>query len=286
MIDLLLDCAIFLAIDVGTNNVCQISGRTLSSVPLYVSVSSKETSIVRTSSELVFIRSRMFYAKPALNTRGQVQFGLRHIHVLNRSPFQQLEEGGDLEIRTRFIQQNDVHTLKVMMYIFPRQFGLHNVFTSTVDPKETSQRLKDYTLREEEIYKEFGRLGDNRVHMKTPRRLRGRAKDLVRRLQVLHQRCSYSRLLQHYCPVCPSSYRASVIINTDRSVYLRMNLRFNQNLIRFKNKYENQRTGQVRMRHDLRDRSSYHKEVRSPRLQNWQPRLLRCPPSARLFLRR
>ncbi|KAI0548296.1 hypothetical protein F4679DRAFT_325591 [Xylaria curta] len=201
MIDLLLDCAIFVAIDVGTNNVCQISGRTLSGIPLSSSVSSRETSVVKTSSELVFVRNRMFYAKPALNARGQVQFGLRHIHILNRSPFQQLEKGATHEIRARLIRQNDIHTLKVMMYMFPRQFGLHNVFTSKVDPKETSQRLKDYTLREEEIHEKFGRLGDL-AHLKTPKRLRGRAKDLVRKFQVLHQRCSYSRLLQHYCPVC------------------------------------------------------------------------------------
>ncbi|KAI0447410.1 hypothetical protein F4803DRAFT_322065 [Xylaria telfairii] len=80
MIDLLLDCAIFVAIDVGTNNVCQISGRTLSSFPTYLSRSApKETSVSITSSELVFVRNRMFYSKPALNTRGQVQFGLKHI---------------------------------------------------------------------------------------------------------------------------------------------------------------------------------------------------------------
>ncbi|KAI8954725.1 hypothetical protein F4801DRAFT_446887 [Xylaria longipes] len=242
MIDLLLDCAIFVAIDVGTNNICQISGKSLSNVPSYLSISSGEKSTAKTSSELVFVRNRMFYAKPALNTRGQVHFGLRHIHILNRSPFQRPEEGG-VEMQTRLIRQNDVHTLKVMMYMFPRQFGLHNVFTSKVDPKETSQRLKDYTLREEEIFEKFGRLGDNRVHLKIPRRLRGRARDLVRRLQILHQRCSYSRLLQHYCPVCLSKFPISIIINADRSVYPRMNLRCNQSPIRLKNKYENQRRG-------------------------------------------
>ncbi|KAI1132093.1 hypothetical protein F5Y10DRAFT_17037 [Nemania abortiva] len=144
----------------------------------------------------------MFYAKSALNTRGEVHFGLKHIHVLNRSPFQHLHEALDPGFRARLTQQNDVHTLKVMMYIFPKQFGLHNVFTSTINIKETSQRLKDYTLREEEIFEKFGRLGDGCVHVKTPRRLRGRVRDLVRKLQVLHQRCSYSQLLHHYCPVC------------------------------------------------------------------------------------
>ncbi|KAI0486254.1 hypothetical protein F4859DRAFT_362594 [Xylaria cf. heliscus] len=100
MIDLLLDCAIFVAIDVGTNNICQISGRTLSNIPIYLpGLASRETSTAKTSSELVFVRNRMFYSKAALNTRGQVQFGLRHIHVLNRSPFQQIDQR-NIETRT------------------------------------------------------------------------------------------------------------------------------------------------------------------------------------------
>lgn len=107
-----------------------------------------------------------------------------------------------MELRTRLTRQNHLHTLRVMMYMFPKQFGLHNVFTSRVNLKETSQRLKDYTLREDEILEKFGRLGDDDVNIKTPKRLRVRAMDLVRRLQILHQRCSYSRLLRHYCPVC------------------------------------------------------------------------------------
>lgn len=243
----------------------------------------------------------MFYSKAALNTRGQVQFGLRHIRkccnfglitsinylidILNRSPFQQIDEG-DTEARTRLTRQNDIHTLRVMMYMFPRQFGLHNVFTSKVDPKETSQRLKDYTLREDEIFEKFGRLADNHMHLKTPKRLRGNARDLVRRLQVLHQRCSYSQLLQYYCPVCLSKYPISAITNTNRSVYLRMNPRFNQNLIRFINGYRNHRTGKGRIRHSFRDRCGYYKEARIPQSRKWRPRLPRCRPSARLFLRK
>lgn len=106
-------------------------------------------------------------------------------------------------MRARLVQQNEAHTHRVMMYMFPRQFGLHNVFTSKINPKETSQRLKDYTLREEEIFEKFGQLRDGSVHVKIPKRLRGHARILVHKLQVLHQRCSYSQLLQHYCPVCP-----------------------------------------------------------------------------------
>lgn len=97
--------------------------------------------------------------------------------------------------------RNETNTLRVMMYMFPLQFGLHNAFTSIVNFKETSQRLKDYTLREEEISEKYGYLGDDEVRVKTPKRLRGEASELVRKLQILHQRCSYFQLLQRYCPV-------------------------------------------------------------------------------------
>lgn len=89
-----------------------------------------------------------------------------------------------------------------MMYMFPRQFGLHNVFTSHVDLLQTAQRFQDYTLREEEIAKAFPPKSDAPAgHLpKIPKRLRGEAERLVERLQVLHRRCSYTELLKHYCP--------------------------------------------------------------------------------------
>jgi len=42
--------------------------------------------------------------------------------------------------------------------MFPREFGLHNVFTSSVNTKETKEtklEFQDYTLREEEIAEKF-----------------------------------------------------------------------------------------------------------------------------------
>lgn len=93
-----------------------------------------------------------------------------------------------------------------MKYIFPRQFGLHNVFTSPVDLRETVQPLKDYTLREQEItrhqrqiqLKSAGPARSPKVHL--PKRLRGPAVALVKKLQKLHSRCCYTELLRHYCP--------------------------------------------------------------------------------------
>lgn len=100
------------------------------------------------------------------------------------------------------------HTVHVMKYLFPRQFGMHNVFSSAVDSKESIQPFKDYTLREQEIAKLEGRniqkasagVSTDAVKQRVPRRLRGEALDLVRKLQRLHSRCSYNDLLKHYCP--------------------------------------------------------------------------------------
>ena len=99
-----------------------------------------------------------------------------------------------------------------MKYIFPRQFGLHNVFTCSVDSRETSHTLKDYTLREREIaLSTHGRRtsSDNKSRTSDrslPRRLRGLLVALIAKMQKLHTKCSYSELLKHYCPVDVSHY--------------------------------------------------------------------------------
>ena len=93
-----------------------------------------------------------------------------------------------------------------MKYIFPRQFGLHNVFTSKVDPKETVQPFKDYTLREHEIARseQIALIrGNARKDFSNwlPKRLRGDVLNLVQEMQKRHARCSYHELLKHYCPI-------------------------------------------------------------------------------------
>ena len=91
-----------------------------------------------------------------------------------------------------------------MKYIFPRQFGLHNVFTSTVDRKETVQPFKDYTLREEEIARvECVKNLRSTAHNpnKLPKRLRGQLVCLIQKLQKRHITCAYVELLRYYCPV-------------------------------------------------------------------------------------
>ena len=95
-------------------------------------------------------------------------------------------------------------TVHILKYIFPRQFKLHNVFTSKVDSKETIQPFKDYTLREQEIAlseANFKRSapGLRDSELKVPRRLRGQPVRLVQELQRRNRRCAYYELLKHYC---------------------------------------------------------------------------------------
>lgn len=84
-----------------------------------------------------------------------------------------------------------------MMHMFPRQFGLHDVFAaSSAARAQTAQGAPG-----------GGELPRHEIAQpppvkapKTPKRLRGAPRDLVRRLQLLHARCSYAELLRHYCP--------------------------------------------------------------------------------------
>ncbi|KAJ5032244.1 uncharacterized protein L3040_008853 [Drepanopeziza brunnea f. sp. 'multigermtubi'] len=197
MIDLILDCGVFLAVERGRGTYHQLSGIPLGDLPLLEANPPKvpktpkiPTSTRHTPASINFVRHRMMYARPALNAKLEVKFGLRHIHVLNRYPLlkKAVAEPGTTAV--------DLTTIQVMMYIFPRQFGLHNVFTENVDPLQTMQPFKDYTLREDEINTVY-----HAQAPKIPRRLRGKAARLVRKLQMQHSRCPYKALLEYYCPM-------------------------------------------------------------------------------------
>lgn len=85
----------------------------------------------------------------------------------------------------------------ILAYIFPRQFGLHNVFTSAIDSRQTVQPFKDYMTREDEL---SARRRASKGDLKIPKRLRGKAVELVKILQLLHERCPYDSLINYYCP--------------------------------------------------------------------------------------
>ena len=111
----------------------------------------------------------------------------------------------------RFPNRDDKEqAIHIMQYIFPRQFGLHNVFTSSIDPRKTAMPFNDYTLREKEIHQNMCKtLGEKSTNaeeiskwkLRIPKRLRDPALAMVEKLRILHYRCSYVELLRHYCPV-------------------------------------------------------------------------------------
>ena len=102
-----------------------------------------------------------------------------------------------IDVLNRFCDiSNDEQSTHIMKHVFPRQFGLHNVFTSTVDPRETTHPFQDYTMRDREISAAI-RL---KKSSKVPKRLRGPALDLIRKIRKTHANLSYTELLRHYCP--------------------------------------------------------------------------------------
>jgi|SRR5690242_5120854 len=112
-------------------------------------------------------------------------------------------------------------TVQIMRYMFPRQYGLHNVFTSKTDPRETAMPFKDYTLREKEIHQKMCRELGGKVNnadevtkwkRRLPKRLRGHVVHLIEKLRILNQRCSYTEMLRHYCPV-----EVGLLVNYNRS---------------------------------------------------------------------
>ena len=122
-----------------------------------------------------------------------------------------MQTNTDPDVLNRFPKRDDrSQTMHILRYIFPRQFGLHNVFTSKVDRRETAMPFKDYTLREKEIHQSMSKALERkstdaeevrRWKSRIPKRLRGATVALIDRLRTLNQRCSYTELLRHYCPV-------------------------------------------------------------------------------------
>ncbi|KAI9740924.1 MAG: hypothetical protein M1818_004530 [Claussenomyces sp. TS43310] len=226
MVDLIIDCDVFTIIQTGQGNYSQLSGIPLVNqqtlcdmpgdttkkaalqgppVPATIKASTRSpVAPIRNPGSISFVWNRMLYAKPALNSHGKIKFGLQHMHVLNRYQSTYHSRcGSDLETRDNkspFDRNDNKAIIHLMMYVFPRQFGLHNVFTSTVNSRETAQPFKDYTIREDEINNRYSVYTKNHAKIKVPKRLRGDTLSLIRKLQYLHERCPYVELLNYYCP--------------------------------------------------------------------------------------
>lgn len=216
--DLFLDCGIFTPVGSSTNMV-QLSGIPMCDLRLLSTLAGSghdEDDKIdhippenkpalrqrRGLSDVRFVRYRMLYARAAQNAKGSVKFGLDQLHALNR-----LRDCSNAE-----------ETKHMVKYVFPTQFALHNVFSSSVDPKNTAQSFQDYTIREKEITRQKQsritkqRLAGRGVEFNSqslPKRLRGKAFELVHRLRKRHFNCAYTALLKHYCPQFANKDHAS-----------------------------------------------------------------------------
>ncbi|GAA5865197.1 hypothetical protein JCM1840_003940 [Sporobolomyces johnsonii] len=149
-------------------------------------VKRRKVETVNSANNVVFARYRMYHARASKGLDGKPAYGLSAKHVLVRLPslFPLLRSA---TARTPVVEAPARHLAK---YVFPRQFGLHNVFTSP-KPRSSLEVLPDYQDREIEIKK----LGS----IKTPGRLKP-ALPLLNRLALLHGRCNYRKLLDQKCP--------------------------------------------------------------------------------------
>lgn len=231
--DLLLDCAMFSPLNENYGNYYQCSGKfikvksahkcnikltylgiPISEVKTETTLSNDSLEAARKLGSIAFVRSRMMYARPALNAKGGIRFGMRHIRMFRATVHMNFPVSSKLtvpDVLNRFPDhKNNQAVVHIMRYIFPRQFRLHNVFTSTVDGRETAMRFKDYTLREAEInramQRDLGKTSDSEEYAakwktQVPKRLRGEAVELTAKLCKLNRKCSYMELLRHYCPI-------------------------------------------------------------------------------------
>jgi telomerase reverse transcriptase len=91
MIDLLVDCAIFEPVKAGKDNLYQLCGSPaweLESITVEAAKTSRlaskaagQRAVERRPTEITLARNRMLYARAALNAKGNITFGLRHIRT-------------------------------------------------------------------------------------------------------------------------------------------------------------------------------------------------------------
>jgi len=93
--------------------------------------------------------------------------------------------------------------------VFPRASGLHNVFTSKNDWKDSAHAYKDYTIRDRELNRAEIRWKEKKARdseeacsteQPLPKRLRHGVEALIHRMRRRHAKCSYGSLFAHYCP--------------------------------------------------------------------------------------
>jgi telomerase reverse transcriptase len=152
----------------------------------------KQSEKPRNPSQIRFVRSRMLYGRCTTNAQSKTRLGFRHIRRSLKGSQDSHTHKLDVLNRLDNLESKE-QTIHFAKYVFPLQFGLHNVFTSTVNKKETTYQLKDYTLRETEISRDC-------KSFKVPKRLRGSLLHVLQTIRRNHSRLSYVQLLNHHCP--------------------------------------------------------------------------------------
>lgn len=111
---------------------------------------------------------------------------------------------GNADVFNRYCDAGHQATVHILKHVFPRQFGLHNVFTSQAESTQSARSSRDYTLREDEILgKPLKSALEKRRALpicRMPKRLRTGAVSLMTRTLKLHNQASYPALVHKHCP--------------------------------------------------------------------------------------
>ena len=186
--NIFMNYSVFVAGQNDSSYIQQLTGSPFHDICLNISKTNTTHKINKSPQSICFVRSRILYASAPSNRDGRVQPGLKHMHILNR-----------MQDTTSHVED-----CIILRYFFPKQFKMHNAFTSQIDRRQTVQPYKDYTFREDEL----NRLSKKKI-VRVPKRLRGSILKLIRGVRTAHKRCPYSQLLLYYCPM-PSSSRSSI----------------------------------------------------------------------------
>ncbi|KAJ5325627.1 Telomere reverse transcriptase [Penicillium brevicompactum] len=216
MMRLLFDCGVFAPINAQKGVYYQLSGLPLPDLEvlsnasnLHVSAKPQNTAPITDPKSLI---EKQCHPKPA-NHHGPNSI----VFLRRRILYGRIESKREMPyVFNRFSSlDSQAQTVHVMKYMFPRQFGLHNVFMPQSDGRNSTIIFKSGIFREKEIsqldYKRQLRqprpenesadadAGGGVGSLKVPKRLRGMV-ETVRKLRNRNAQCSYSELLRYYCP--------------------------------------------------------------------------------------
>ncbi|CEQ41347.1 SPOSA6832_03072 [Sporobolomyces salmonicolor] len=178
----------FLATQVSPMKRCRLGLRATQSVTGAMeggeagrAVKRRKVETLNSANNIVFARYRMYHARASKGLDGKPAYGLSAKRNFSCS-----------------LPAYYTPARHLAKYVFPRQFGLHNVFTSP-KPRSSLEVLPDYQDREIEIKSDVGPTAHKVGSIKTPGRLKP-ALPLLKRLALLHGRCNYRKLLDQKCP--------------------------------------------------------------------------------------